>query len=217
MMMFYRKHIWSTIVKNILLDNNITLDYFSYTRREKFPDSIVCFDYLIKSDFAFISSSSLDNIAYIKMKYLKDEGKSKQQIKESIKTLIQFLSTNFKIAKTPSYIEIDYEDIEDSQIIASTKAVDALVLTRDEEMLQKHPETTIHPSTYLQTKNHQPETNHPNSSTLYPMPLHLQECLQYLGYKEGDFPIAEKVSKEIMSLPMNPYVTDEEIAYIRGE
>lgn len=50
----------------------------------------------------------------------------------------------------------------------------------------------------------------------YPMPLHLQECFKYLGYKKGDFPISEIVSEEIMSLPMNPYVTDEEIEYIAG-
>ncbi|WP_151943797.1 DegT/DnrJ/EryC1/StrS family aminotransferase [Aliarcobacter butzleri] len=50
----------------------------------------------------------------------------------------------------------------------------------------------------------------------YPMPLHLQECFLYLGYKKGDFPISEVVSDEIMSLPMNPYVTDEEIEYIVG-
>ena len=48
----------------------------------------------------------------------------------------------------------------------------------------------------------------------YPMPLHLQECFEYLGYKEGDFPIAEKVSRDIMSLPMNPYLSDDEIEYI---
>ncbi|MBF7071579.1 DegT/DnrJ/EryC1/StrS family aminotransferase [Aliarcobacter butzleri] len=48
----------------------------------------------------------------------------------------------------------------------------------------------------------------------YPMPLHLQECFKYLGYKKGDFPISEIVSEEIMSLPMNPYVTDEEIVFI---
>jgi len=48
----------------------------------------------------------------------------------------------------------------------------------------------------------------------YPMPLHLQECLSYLGYKKDDFPISEIVSNEIISLPMNPYISDEEIDYI---
>ena len=48
----------------------------------------------------------------------------------------------------------------------------------------------------------------------YPMPLHLQECFEYLGHKKGDFPISEIVSNEIMSLPMNPYVNDEEISHI---
>jgi UDP-2-acetamido-2-deoxy-ribo-hexuluronate aminotransferase len=48
----------------------------------------------------------------------------------------------------------------------------------------------------------------------YPMPLHIQECFEYLGYKKGDFPISEIVSSEIMSLPMNPYVSDEKIEYI---
>lgn len=48
----------------------------------------------------------------------------------------------------------------------------------------------------------------------YPMPLHLQECFAYLEQGKGDFPICEQVSDEIMSLPMNPYLNDEEIAYI---
>ena len=48
----------------------------------------------------------------------------------------------------------------------------------------------------------------------YPMPLHMQECFKYLGYKKGDFPVAKRVSEEIMSLPMNPYLNDEEIEYI---
>lgn len=50
----------------------------------------------------------------------------------------------------------------------------------------------------------------------YPLPLHLQECFKYLGYNNGDFPISEMVANEIMSLPMNPYVSDEEIEYIAG-
>jgi len=48
----------------------------------------------------------------------------------------------------------------------------------------------------------------------YPLPLHMQECFAYLGYKAGDFPISELVASEIMSLPMNPYVSDAEIEYI---
>ena len=48
----------------------------------------------------------------------------------------------------------------------------------------------------------------------YPMPLHLQECFKYLGYKKGGFPVAEKVSQEILSLPMNPFLSDEDINFI---
>lgn len=48
----------------------------------------------------------------------------------------------------------------------------------------------------------------------YPLPLHLQECFAYLGYSVGDFTVSETVANEIMSLPINPYVTDAEIAYI---
>lgn len=48
----------------------------------------------------------------------------------------------------------------------------------------------------------------------YPRPLHLQECFKHLGYKKGDFPISELISEEIMSLPMNPYLTEEELNYI---
>ena len=42
------------------------------------------------------------------------------------------------------------------------------------------------------------------TSVYYPLPLHLQKCFDYLGYKEGDFPESEKASKEVLSLPMYP-------------
>jgi len=48
----------------------------------------------------------------------------------------------------------------------------------------------------------------------YPMPLHLQECFQYLSHTKDDFPIAEQVSSEVMSLPMNPFLSDTDIKYI---
>jgi len=51
----------------------------------------------------------------------------------------------------------------------------------------------------------------------YPKPLHLQECFKFLMYKKRDFPIAEKASKEVLSLPMNPFLSVEEIGYISNE
>lgn len=48
----------------------------------------------------------------------------------------------------------------------------------------------------------------------YPIPLHLQPAYSYLGYKEGDFPITEKASKEILSLPMFAELGDEQIEEI---
>ncbi|WP_411726939.1 DegT/DnrJ/EryC1/StrS family aminotransferase, partial [Methyloglobulus sp.] len=51
----------------------------------------------------------------------------------------------------------------------------------------------------------------------YPKPLHLQECFGYLDYKAGAFPIAEKAASEVISLPMNPFMTESELDFIAGE
>jgi len=51
----------------------------------------------------------------------------------------------------------------------------------------------------------------------YPIPVHLQDAYRYLGYKEGDFPVSERVSKEIISLPMFPELKEDEIKYITDE
>ena len=48
----------------------------------------------------------------------------------------------------------------------------------------------------------------------YPVPLHLQKAYEFLGHKPGDFPATEKIASELLSLPMFPELTEEQIEYV---
>lgn len=48
----------------------------------------------------------------------------------------------------------------------------------------------------------------------YPSPLHLQECFAYLGGNRGDCPVAEQVCEDVLSLPMYPELSAEQLAYV---
>ncbi|MHC4206629.1 MAG: DegT/DnrJ/EryC1/StrS family aminotransferase [Planctomycetota bacterium] len=54
------------------------------------------------------------------------------------------------------------------------------------------------------------------SAVFYPKPLHLQDCFSELGYKEGDMPVAERLCNEVLSLPVYPELSPEEIEFIAG-
>jgi dTDP-4-amino-4,6-dideoxygalactose transaminase len=48
----------------------------------------------------------------------------------------------------------------------------------------------------------------------YSIPVHLQKAAAYLGYKEGDFPVCEKDSRTIISLPVHQHLTSTQMAYV---
>ena len=48
----------------------------------------------------------------------------------------------------------------------------------------------------------------------YPLPLHLQEVFRDLGYKKGDFAVSERVSEDIMALPMSAFLSEQEQDYV---
>ena len=49
---------------------------------------------------------------------------------------------------------------------------------------------------------------------IYPVPLHLQKCYEYLGCPAGRFPIAEHAAKTCVSLPIFPELTDEQVDHV---
>lgn len=50
----------------------------------------------------------------------------------------------------------------------------------------------------------------------YPLPLHLQKAMAWLGYQEGDFPVAEKAARQCLSLPIYPELNDDQIERVAG-
>ncbi len=48
----------------------------------------------------------------------------------------------------------------------------------------------------------------------YPLPLHLQKVYANLGYKKGDFPVSEKISQDIISLPIYPYIKEKQVKFV---
>lgn len=83
----------------------------------------------------------------------------------------------------------------------------------------KNDRTSVYAQYSIRVRNREAVIEKLNSAGVptaihYPRPLHLQEACMYLGYKEGDFPLSEKISREILSIPMGPFLTMEDQDYI---
>jgi dTDP-4-amino-4,6-dideoxygalactose transaminase len=48
----------------------------------------------------------------------------------------------------------------------------------------------------------------------YPVPIHLQKPCRAMGWKEGDLPVCEQQAREIVSLPIHEYLSEDQIAYV---
>jgi dTDP-4-amino-4,6-dideoxygalactose transaminase len=55
-----------------------------------------------------------------------------------------------------------------------------------------------------------------HSGIHYPIPLHLQKAYEHLGHQKGDFPVAEAIADQILSLPMFPEMTEEQVEKVCG-
>ncbi|WP_317170478.1 DegT/DnrJ/EryC1/StrS family aminotransferase [Hymenobacter terrestris] len=55
------------------------------------------------------------------------------------------------------------------------------------------------------------------TAVYYPLPNHLQPAYEYLGYRAGQFPVAERLCRTVLSLPIHPTLTDEQVAYVAAQ
>ncbi len=58
--------------------------------------------------------------------------------------------------------------------------------------------------------------NNVSSVVYYPIPLHMQEAVNFLGYRKGDFPIAEEAAERVLSLPIYPELEETDVRKIAG-
>ncbi len=150
-----------------------------------------------------------------KMKLMRVHGQNKRYHHKYIGMggRLDTIQAAILLAKLPHY----KNEIEMRQKVATTYTAslnDSIIKpTTKEGRTSVWAQYTVRVKNRDQVQNKLKEEGIP-TAVHYPMPLHLQECFQYLGYKKGGFPIAELVSNEVMSLPMNPFLTEEEISAV---
>ena len=152
-----------------------------------------------------------DNLRCIRNHGLISRGNSKRFGFVSRMDALQATILNYRIKKLDQVVNkrrynasLYYKHLDQSRVFFPKKNIDLYntyhtfviqVEERDklkDSLLQFGIETAIH----------------------YPIPIHLQPAACKLGYKKGDFPITESQSRKILTLPVNQFLTEDEILYI---
>lgn len=150
-----------------------------------------------------------------KIRILRNHGSRGRYIHESIGLNSRLDEIQAGILRVKMKYIDQYNELRRKKAALYTKFLSDLVIT------PKEPDNTYHVyhlySIRSKERDKIKETlyNHGFPSVVYyPIPMHLQSALKFLGYKEGDFPVTETVSKEILSLPIYPELPEEEIFHI---
>ena len=150
-----------------------------------------------------------------KMKMMRVHGQSKRNHHKYIGMggRLDTLQAAVLLAKLPHY----KNEIIARQAVAGkyTQALHSSVKTP----LVKENRTSVWAQYTIRVENRQQLQEHLTQEGIptavhYSIPLHLQECFQYLGLQKGCFPVSEKVCEEVVSLPMNPFLKNKEIDYV---
>jgi len=136
----------------------------------------------------------LDNlqsaVLLVKLKYLEDWHSKRQKNAETYNKLFQDRGLE-EFVKTPKALYKD-SGVKNYHIFNQY-----VIRVKDRDNLKN----------YL-------NANNIGCEVYYPLCFHMQKCFEYLGYKEGDMPVAERISKEVLAIPVYPELTIEQIDYI---
>ncbi|HKG81145.1 MAG TPA: DegT/DnrJ/EryC1/StrS family aminotransferase [Pyrinomonadaceae bacterium] len=121
-----------------------------------------------------------------KLPYLDDWSDARAQKAQTYSHLLERAKVNFRL--DPPFVRTECRHIFHQYVIRVADHRDALM----EHLKAREIATKIY----------------------YPIPLHLQECFAYLGYRQGEFPEAEKAARETFALPLFPELTSEQQEYV---
>ena len=153
---------------------------------------------------------------YQKLSMLREYGQKRKyyhQIK-GYNSRLDTLQAAVLSVKLP-YLDKWNESRRSSAHLYNNLLSDSKVITPEEAPLSKH----VYHLYVIRTPRRKElkkylETNGILCGIHYPLPVHLQPAFLDLGYKKGDFPITEKYAQELLSLPMYPELTKDQIRYV---